>query len=117
MNFKTAELSGYLLDWAVAEAEGLRTKRIGDGVYLMDSKSRMRKLFSPSTDWRQGGPIIERERMLMCPISGVDGWSVSLIRGAEAWVAEGPTLLTAAMRMHAAGKFGDTVNVPEELMS
>ena len=70
-----------------------------------------------SEDWKQGGPIIERERI------GVEPW------GADAtWMAQtyneagrvlqrqyGPTPLIATMRCFVASKLGDEVEIPEEL--
>lgn len=47
---KTSELTGAALDWAVATCEKWRLDLVPEGSY------------SPSTDWKQGGPIIERER-------------------------------------------------------
>jgi hypothetical protein len=58
MKVKTNELSGQALDWAVAKCEGYQT--------LM-RRGKLETLFTengwtPSTDWAQGGPIIEREK-------------------------------------------------------
>ena len=66
-------------------------------------------VYSPSTDWAQGGPIIERE--------GID------IYQSGVWVAEiggnhtteGPTPLIAAMRCYVASRLGDEVDIPEAL--
>ena len=46
---KTSELTGAALDWAVAKCEGVKLK------YGLTDDERY------STDWSQGGPIIERE--------------------------------------------------------
>ena len=46
------ELTGSALDWAVAKCEGID---LTNGCY------------QPSTDWSQGGPIIERERIQITP--------------------------------------------------
>jgi hypothetical protein len=101
---KTAELTGALLDAAVAKAEGM-TAVVG-------------KLWFPSTDWGDGGPIIERERIEVSPWPG-PGW--------QAWVrpeydygdmvknageGAGPTPLIAAMRAYVASKFGEEVELP-----
>lgn len=63
-----------------------------------------------STDWSQGGPIIERE--------GIDLMKV----GVKQWRADcgparyGPTPLIAAMRCYVASKLGDEVEIPSELL-
>jgi hypothetical protein len=59
---KVSELTGAALDWAVAkciyEPDDVV---ICDGrVFAYDDAT---KGFNPSTNWAQGGPIIERERM------------------------------------------------------
>jgi hypothetical protein len=53
-SIKVSELTGASLDWAVQMAEG----------YVQpDPIAFARNIFKPSTDWAQGGPIIERERI------------------------------------------------------
>jgi len=71
-------------------------------------------IWQPSTDWSQGGPIIEREKLTV-------GWEESdqewLARGMYCdWdTFSGPTPLIAAMRCYVASKLGDEVEIPEEL--
>lgn len=82
---------------------------------------------SPSTDWSQGGPIIEREG-----IEVVRGNDLIFPKGNEKgeyteplWLAScgggrkfhGPTALIAAMRCYVASKLGDEVEVPDELVA
>ena len=98
---KTSELTGAALDWAVAKCEGYRLDLVPEDGY------------TPSTDWAQGGPIIEREVIdlvspLGCPTTS---WVAS--RGRI--YANGPTPLMAAMRCYVASKLGDEVEVPDEL--
>lgn len=76
-----------------------------DGVCWKDT-------FSPSTDWKQGGPIIEREKLNL----DTDDSSSWLSYTPEAKHQQfGPTPLIAAMRCFVASKLGDEVEVPEEL--
>jgi hypothetical protein len=63
-----------------------------------------------STDWAQGGPIIEREKMTL-EWTGED-W-MAYIRHDEEYF--GPTPLIAAMRCYVASKLGDAVEVSNEL--
>lgn len=119
---KTSELTGAALDWAVQQCEGAR-KDI-DFVWWTDDH------YTPSTDWAQGGPIIERENITVRPVfraertEGLsdiyrkDGWAAHIERKAF-WLtpraSAGPTPLIAAMRCYVASKLGDNVEIPEEL--
>lgn len=71
-----------------------------------------------STDWSDGGPIIEREEIdIYChesPKAGC-GWWVAEITGTKA-KGKGNTPLSAAMRCYVASKLGNEVEVPEELL-
>jgi hypothetical protein len=95
---KTDELTGTALDWAVARCEGGVGKNQLLGAW-----------YAPSTDWAQGGPIIERENI-------ATAWHITR------WVAwrgvvehPGPTPLIAAMRCFVASKLGNDIEIPEEL--
>lgn len=101
VNMKTSDLSGALLDSWVAKANG----RAPESDY------------SPSSEWAQGGPILEREGIHVAPMPAKGGtWcAISLGRvqdrpsgGRGTWV-EGPSLLVAGMRAYVAAKFGPTV--------
>jgi len=123
MKHKTAELEGALLDYAVAMANGMNVTAEHCG--LSQSRKFVRvKLpegdpsglifidFSPSTDWGQGGPIIERERIsFQAAESG--GWYTYFDHPTERdATAAGPTALIAAMRAYVASKLGDEVELP-----
>jgi len=115
-----ASLEGAALDWAVANCEGELSQH-GGQVHLVESKVRFYEdtldiQYTPSTDWAQGGPIIEREGINLRALSGA-------LWEAETWSAEGgqylldgPTPLVAAMRCYVASVLGDEVEVPEELL-
>jgi hypothetical protein len=112
---KTNELIGSALDWAVAKCEG-QSFTYGDSEYKIDGRVFQRGGCSIerrySTDWAQGGPIIEREMMDIVPFGnpskGVH-W-----RAGGTWT--GPTPLIAGMRCYVASKMGDDVDIPEELI-
>ena len=73
-------------------------------------------IWQPSTDWSQGGPIIERECMdILCLAGGDDGWQADKYLPTEKVEGYGPTPLIAAMRCYVASKLGDEVEIPEEL--
>ena len=71
-------------------------------------------VWSPSTNWAQGGPIIEREKIELVPsIDGKVWYAESLNR--QARVERCPTPLIAAMRCYVASKHGTTELVLREI--
>lgn len=103
---KVSELEGAALDWAVANCEELvstNTKNLFEPWYLLRD-------YTPSTDWAQAGPIIERERIRLDP-RGV--WVAGHDNSNDEFSS--PTPLIAAMRCYVAAKLGDEIEVPEEL--
>jgi len=112
---KTSELIGPALDWAVAKCEGFITNQSWElQQRLLD------RFYNPSTDWAQGGPIIEREKIAvthgrLMDLSFVEWHATDLPVGDNAYTWRGPTPLLAAMRCYVASKLGDEVEIPEEL--
>jgi hypothetical protein len=106
---KTSELMGAALDWAVAEIENPKPEHYRDHEGL-----EWEREYSPSTDWAQGGPIIEREGIGLGFGVGInsDQWEAGYTTPEET----GPTPLVAAMRCYVASKLGDTIDIPEELL-
>lgn len=101
---RTEELTGITLDWAVAQCEGVTNGSDLDVGFIREGG------YAPSTDWAQGGAIIERERIEL-EHDGFQWW-------ARIWADadfNGTTSLEAAMRCYVASKMGDDVEVPEEL--
>ena len=118
---KTSELTGAALDWAVAKCEGLPFTH-GDCEYSLDGRVFQRGGCSVerrySTDWAQGGPIIEREGISVLHFGDdwKDEWQAR--RSDGHWQGEligGQTPLIASMRCYVASKLGDTVEIPQEL--
>ncbi len=124
MKLKTSTLIGPALKWAVAVAED----KVHDCEFHASHVWYGRVTsgfvqFNPDTDWLQGGPIIEREKinvksnltrnfkypeydwMADCPEKG---FCVSIC---------GPTPLIAVMRCYVASKLGDIVEIPNELIT
>lgn len=130
MKIKTIQLTGAALDWAVAKCEGFSPHIFTEQAC---GQERVRPLtrwcgvnvgptghdvFSPSTAWSDGGPIIDRELIGTGPRPEGSIWP-------EPWLAASPkddamfwgaTPLIAAMRCYVASKLGDEVEVPEELV-
>lgn len=104
---KVSEVSGVVLDWLVAKCEWVQWTFEASTVVEIIRDCRY------STDWAQGGLIIERELdMLVKQDSGQ--WLASVPNPKVAWYL-GPTPLIAAMRCYVASKLGETVEVPDEL--
>lgn len=111
---KTSELTGAALDWAVAKSTG-RYVGVANGYVCFDTgDGEGFNVFTPSTDWAQGGPIIEREAMCISRTNKTreEPWAAYI--DGYYWI-DGPTPLIAAMRCYVASKLGDDVDVPEEL--
>jgi hypothetical protein len=112
MNIKTSELTGAALDWAVAKIE-FPDPDYEDADRFVYVHGDDEFHFTPSTNWSQGGPIIEREKIALAPDIHHTKWSATL-RG-EAYIYWAQTPLIAAMRCYVASKPGDTIDIPEEL--
>lgn len=111
---RVGELSGALLDAAVAKAAGLEFAtedhptdpplpfacwvRAGDDW----------EMFRPSVEWEDGGQIIEREKISISP--SYSEWCASILL-CDAGDVYGPTPLIAAMRAFVASKFGEEIEL------
>jgi hypothetical protein len=105
---KTSELTGAALDYAVAIGVGLvadETPRYAGNIEYS---------FKPSTNWQDGGPIIEREGITIAPYSTHNGVIREWKAGRD-WPMShfpyyfGPTPLIAAMRCYVESKLGEEV--------
>jgi hypothetical protein len=119
MKIKVSEAKDQALDWLVAKCEGVETIVLAGLLHSKDvvrSAALLVPVLAYSTDWAQGGPIIEREWIALEFLAGAGD------AGMDVWVASiggidecGPTPLIAAMRCYVASKLGDEVEIPEEL--
>jgi hypothetical protein len=121
---KTSELTGAALDWAVAKAEEEHDvlfcqRQYGRLLVRIAGDHETRDIewsYTPSTDWAQGGPIIEREGVYLWRPYGVMGaWSAKLDDWQPERVLHDDKPLIAAMRCYVASKLGDDIEIPEEL--
>ena len=115
MKIKVATASGPALDWMVAKCEG-----------HVDDETIIRRLtpdedgwcIAYSTNWSQGGPIIEREGIEL--LLSTEGHIRAIVdrfdRSKKVTERHGPTPLIAAMRCYVVSKLGEEVDVPEELI-
>jgi hypothetical protein len=108
---KTSELTGAALDWAVAKCEhdDLAALNIQFPQYAKHYPK-----ISPSTNWAQGGPIIEEQEICINsqPLPA-HPWVATIYGSAQ---ASGSSPLIAAMRCYVASRLGDEVEVPDELL-
>ena len=114
MRIMISELTGAALDWAVARCEGFTDYDHATETMLPPRKEYGRvnmDEYSYSTDWAQGGPIIEREELSRLICYNHNDWGC--LNGEV--FCEGPTPLIAAMRCYVASKLGDYIDIPEEL--
>lgn len=125
---KTADLIGPALDWAVANAAGWPVEIKPHGQYSNAStghklKARSYRLWmvsdvdpeecTPSSDWSQGGPLIEKHTSTVTHAAYDAGWWAH----SGNHIGEGKTPLIAACRAIVAAKLGDVVGVPTELIT
>lgn len=120
------DLSGAALDWAVAKALGYvdyPDDSVEQGAWWYTDpvkapfSERIRKVdWKPSTDWRQGGPVlVSRGVSLRCiaPLNAweADCWDDSVVPSRYCQ-SEAETPLVAACSSIVAAKLGDIVKVP-----
>lgn len=121
MKVKTSELQGKALDWAVAKCEGYTPINHSRLAVVMVERKNLRGIMQCayisslrySSDWAQGGPIIERKRIYLGPDANSPIWFANFkgIGGRDL------NPLVAAMRCYVASKLGEEVEIPDELLS
>ncbi|MGN8276644.1 phage protein NinX family protein [Pseudomonas sp. SMN5] len=127
---KVGDLTGAALDWAVAKAAGWVAARIvpiltpSKTYYEIQAPSGLQ--LNPSVDWARCGPLIEKYQVAPIPEAhdGLEGTEMSerwyadiYYDGGEQYTTEHcDSPLIAACRAIVASVFGDTVNIPVELI-
>lgn len=113
MRIKVQEATITQLNRLVALASNLQIIKVVDGVVYTPQYPKIGGTpYRPTTDWSQGGPIIEREKLSVCP--GSDAPWMACDKDALNRQA-GPTPLIAAMRCFVASCRGNEVEVPYEI--
>ncbi|EPK5820827.1 phage protein NinX family protein [Pseudomonas aeruginosa] len=124
---KTCDLEGQALDWAVGCIEDEQIERKQIGWLLMNLKVWIPlpdtpyfdivTHWSPSTDWSQGGPLIEKYKLdIGAPMENIPGlWNANTEWG-HPMGTPGPTALIAACRAIVREWLGEIVSVPAELI-
>jgi hypothetical protein len=129
MKIKTAKLTGTALNWAVAKCDNRKVRfGIGGSVEVrgqteggneLPDHLDLWMLWNPSTNWEQGGSIIDRVKGLTqhtwLEANRLESQCECRIHNYEGdWVQFGATPLIAAMRCFVASKLGGEVELPEE---
>ncbi len=112
------------LDLLVAKILGVKILKSGAGPtarYLYTPKRSAYRIWTPSTNWKQGGPIIEDALIYVMPGCGALGtvfmWDARIDDPeGEPWEASGPTPLIAAMRCFVLSRLGEEVEFPGQLV-
>lgn len=128
---RTSELIDIALDWAVSYAlghnpmkdfhsHGMTWRGWWETTSYIDTKpNEYRRIPRYSTDWSQGGPIIESGANNLFKHNGGTEWCCACNVQRDGYIAiitaDGPTPLIAAMRCYVASKLGDEIEIPEEL--
>jgi hypothetical protein len=117
---KTCVLNGPKLDWAVAKALNIEVLVLAGRYVVLKPEGQVYscKVFAPSLNWAQGGPIIEREGICIFPDATNTGY-LAFTRAARKLQhrGAGATPLVAAMRCLLTMKLGEEVEIPENLFS
>ena len=143
MLIKTSTLTGSQLDWAVAKCEGADFHHVGNVLCVLWTEKFDVRLtdYNPSTNWAQGGPILEREFIATLSVETnpcerrwaanpnrvtqttfddggypMDFGGYPMLSVYESRCHYGPTPLIAAMRCRVSSKLGNEVAIPEELI-
>ena len=106
------ELSGPALDWAVAKCEKIEDFNDDNRPYL--KHCTIYEEYSPSSNWAQGGPIIEKKQI---SINKLPLHCVADIRDRYTTILSmyGPTPLIVAMRCYVASELGNKIEIPNNL--
>jgi hypothetical protein len=118
MLVKTSELIDSSLDWAVAKCKNFLLPEMTFSLYVWFGKYGPRY----STDWTQGGPIIDQESITLMFDEDDQTYSAYVSQFRQRGMSNrtrwrnGKTPLIAAMRCFVASKLGDEVEIPDELL-
>jgi hypothetical protein len=98
----------------VLDKDGVLKRFYFDGSRSRAGHWEVIETFKPSTDWDQGGPIIEREGIRLHRSHTGEWWASPEVDPHRP--ISGATPLVAAMRCFVAEVLGDEVDIPAELM-
>lgn len=111
VEIQTRDLTGGLLDWAMAQAQGVAVHFSTNGTCWFDDKPN--QCYTPHSRYRQSGQLLDDYdvQVLTTPTCG----RVAFLNGSDL-SASGPDTLTAMCRLIVLHKLGETVRVPAKLV-
>lgn len=111
MKHKVSELTGALLNAAVADIEIPGWRGFHGTPMLRELKDDgfHSRTFRPTEFWEDAGPIIEREGIWLECEAG--RWTAKALNDDGVYIGEHTSPLAAAMRAYVASKFGDEVDL------
>lgn len=119
MKIKTSEATDRQLNWAVTKCKGIKVITVKGGRATFsdpaDDGALNEMPINYSTDWAQGGPIIEQFEIDLKVVEENVWQASNVFDDMEFHHYTGPTPLIAAMRCYVASKLGDEIDVPDEL--
>lgn len=121
MKILTSKATGIILDWAVTKALGTEIGEPENSTFDEEEFALVHSEgdFNWSTEWAQGGPIIEEEEIEVGRYwnrAPADPAAWKAQRGAQVSHQFGPTPLIAAMRCYVTSKLGAELHFPQELL-
>ena len=113
---KVENMTNLQLNWAVATCAIAGFSISGAGpsariIYIPKRSAWM--IYSPTTNWKQGGKVIEGARISIARKH--DGWWAACVYNVNddpQWMSVGDTPLVAAMRCFVKLKYGDALEPP-----
>ena len=121
MKVKTHDLTGAALDYAVAMCnwpelvwgDTIGLSAHARGLIVIPERKEPDCYWSPSTNWSQGGPLIEQALLVVSPHPKY-GWQCRAYMDTITY--KGSSFLMAAMRCYVVQSIGDEIDIPEELV-
>ena len=103
-----AMLEGVELDYLVAKAMGITQWRYGPEL-LTIAEALESEVYSPSTNWEQGGPLIQQGLITVGPSAVKETPWMATAKTGSFFVSRGATPLIAAMKAFVVLKIGENV--------
>lgn len=118
MKIHYSKLSGIALDWLVARILGKKVYTIEFADITSCRDLVTNDVYSPTTKWEQGGPLIEEYRIRLNEGNyPINKWKATLHPPGLYYEAEADTALDAAMKVIVRYKLGEQVTLPGFLVS
>lgn len=111
----TSDLIGYALDWAVGKSVSDKNDQVYEQRLLRQYRvGPFGKVFNPSSDWSQGGPLIDTYAIGFSGFDA-DNWQAFASPENVSYYSLGPSHLIAACRLIVFAELGGRVGIPAVL--